>query len=114
MRKKIDYIAIALILLLGLLHTIMTPVFYKAFDLSAIWFAGTGLAFVFLGVINIARVKTPEILIKRLCLAVNLIAVIYGVFVVIKLVKPHAYFSLIVLLFLLILSFIDLASSKNN
>jgi hypothetical protein len=114
MRKKIDYIAIALILLLGLLHTIMTPVFYKTFDLNAIWFAGTGLAFVFLGVINIARVKTPEILIKRLCLTVNLIAVIYGVFVVIKLVKPHAYFSLIVLLFLLILSFIDLASSKND
>jgi len=114
MRKKIDSIAIALILFLGLLHASMTPVLYKAFYLYALWFAGTGLAFVFLGVINIARVKTSEILIKRLCFTVNLIAVIYGVFVVIKLAKPHAYFSLIVLLFLLILSIIDLAFTKND
>ena len=114
MRKIIDYISIALILLLGLLHTSMTPVFYKAFNISALWFAGTGLAFVFLGVINIARVKTSEILIKQLCFTVNVIAVVYCVFVVIKLAKPHAYFSLIVLLFLLILSFIDLTVSKND
>jgi len=113
MRKKIDFIAILLIIILGSVHTIMTPVFYKTFDLSALWFAGTGLAFVFLGIINISRVKTSEIFIIRLCFAINIIAVVYGVLVVAKIAKPHAYFSLVVLLLLLLLSFIDLMSSKK-
>ena len=112
MRKKIDKIAIALITILGLVHVCMTPVFYKTFDLNALWFAGTGLSFVFLGLFNFARINSREILIKTHCTVANVIASVYGVFIVIKLVKPHAYFSLIVLLLLLILSFVDLISTK--
>lgn len=113
MRKNIEYIAIALITLLGLVHTSMTPIFYKTFDLSALWFAGTGLSFVFLGILNLARIKTADAGIKILCTIANGIAVAYGVFIVIKLAKPHAYFSFFILILLFALSLIDLRSQKK-
>ncbi len=113
MRKKIDFLAIVLIIILGSVHTIMTPVLYKTYDLSALWFAGTGLSFVFLGIVNISRVKTTDAIIKILCSIANAIAIVFCVFTVVKLVKPHAYFSLIVLLLLFVLSLIDLRSLKK-
>ncbi len=113
MRKKIDYIATILLLILGSVHIILTPVFYKTFDLNTLWFAGTGLAFVFLGFINIFRIKTTDIFIKRLCSFGNALAFIFCIFIVIKLAEPQAFISLIDLLILFGLSLADLRLSKN-
>jgi len=113
MTKIIDYIATILLLILGSVHTIMTPVFYKTFDRNALWFIGTGLSFVFLGLINIARIKTTENIIKILCPIGNALAFIYCIFIVIKLSAPQAFVSLIVLLFLFVLSLINLKSIKK-
>lgn len=113
MKKILNYAAIALILLLGAVHVILTPLFYKTFDLSTLWFAGTGLAFVFLGIINISSIRSSDKTTRILCILCNAIAVIYGILVVIKLCKPHAYISLADLVLLLILSIIDLGPAKK-
>lgn len=113
MRKKLDYVATILLLILGSVHTILTPVFYKTFDLDALWFIGTGLAFVFLGFINISRIKTTEIFIKILCPIGNALAFIYCIFIVLKLAEPQAFISFFDLLVLLVLSLIDLKLTKN-
>ena len=113
MRKKVDYIATILLLILGSIHTILTPVFYKTFDLNALWFAGTGLAFVFLGFINIFRIKTTERIIKIFCLFGNVLAFFYCILIVLKLGEPQAFISLFDLLVLLVLSLVDLKLSKN-
>lgn len=93
MRKKLDYVSTILLLLLGSAHTILTPVFYKTFDLNALWFAGTGLAFVFLGFLNISRMKTTDNTIKILCLVGNGLAFVYCIFIVLKLGEPQAFIS---------------------
>ncbi len=113
MRKKLDYVATILILILGSAHTILTPMFYKTFDLDALWFAGTGLSFVFLGFLNISRIKTTEIVIKILALSGNVLAFIYCIFIVLKLAEPQAFISLVDLLSLSVLSLIDLKLAKN-
>lgn len=113
MRKKIDYVFTILLLVLGSIHTVLTPVFYKTFTLNALWFAGTGLAFVFLGFINFSRIKTTERLIKMLCSLGNALALIYCILMVIKLAEPQAFIGLIDLLVLSGLSFIDLRLSKD-
>ena len=112
MKKIIDYLAALFIFILGSAHTVLTPLFYKTFDLDALWFAGTGLAFVFLGFTNIARIRTTELIITLLCLFGNVLTLIFCVCIVIKLAEPQAYISLFVLLFLFSLSLIDVKIKK--
>lgn len=51
MRKTILSIAI-LIFLIGIAHIAVTPLTYKAFTVEAMWFAGLGLALIFLSFIH--------------------------------------------------------------
>ncbi len=87
--------------------------FYKTFDVNALWFAGTGLAFVFLSFINISRIKTNEKSVKTLCLFGNGSAFIFCILIVIKLGEPQAFISLIDLFVLTGLSLIDFKLSGN-
>ncbi|HKL37828.1 MAG TPA: hypothetical protein VJ876_02970 [Bacteroidales bacterium] len=51
---RITYkIAAYLLVLLGIVHIALTPLFFKQFGLDVLWFAGTGLALVFLGNLNL-------------------------------------------------------------
>lgn len=113
MSKKIDDIATILLIILGFIHIILTPIFYKTFDLDSLWFAGTGLAFLFLGFINIFRIRTTEMFIKKLCSLGNAMAFVYCILIVLKLSEPQAFVSLIVLLIIFGLSLVDLKQSKS-
>ena len=106
--------ALLFVFILGSVHTVLTPLFYKTFDLDALWFAGTGLAFVFLGFINFTRIRTSELVNTLLCLFGNVLALIFCICFVTKLAEPQAYISLFVLLFLFSLSLIDVKLKKNN
>jgi hypothetical protein len=105
--KTTNYIFIGLLILLGSLHTAMTPVFYKLSDLNALWFAGAGLSFIFVGIINIFRVKTGEHSIIKVCLSVNLLALCYCIFICLKLMQPQAFICVIIMVALCGLSLID-------
>jgi len=101
--KYIDYVLIALLLLLGIAHTALTPFFYKEFNEEFIWFAGTGLAFVFLSFLNISRVISRLIKIG----IISIISNILGLTLVLcllsasKSVGIQGYISLLVLLLIL-------------
>jgi hypothetical protein len=113
MKKILNYLSIALILLLGVVHVVLTPLFYKTFDLSSLWFAGTGLSFVFLGIINVSRVNTKNKSIKVIGLLANSLALILCILIVMKLRQPQAYIGLFVLALLFLLSLIDLLSPNK-
>ncbi|MFO7681938.1 MAG: hypothetical protein R6X34_17985 [Chloroflexota bacterium] len=55
--KRLYALAIGITLFLGVAHTILTPLFYPAFTIDALWFAGTGLALVFNGLLNLAAYR---------------------------------------------------------
>lgn len=110
MKNIIDYIVTIILIMLGSIHTILTPIFYSALDVDSLWFAGTGLAFLFLGFINIFRIRTNEIFIKAFCLFSNSIVFVYCILIVLILTKPQALISLIDLFFLLVLSLVDVNS----
>lgn len=46
-------IAAYLLVLLGIVHIALTPMFFRQFGLDVLWFAGTGLGLVFLGNLNL-------------------------------------------------------------
>jgi hypothetical protein len=75
MKKKSDYIAAILTIFLGTAHTILTPVLSKEFNSSPLDFAGIGLAFMFLGFLNLSRIKADEKTIAILCLISNLLII---------------------------------------
>jgi len=113
MKKRFDYTFTVSLILLGSIHVILTPVFYKTLDTGALWFAGTGLAFVFLGIINVYRIRTKEKATRVLCAIANGVANVYCILIVIKLAEPQAYISLVVLLVLFVFSLMDLGRYKK-
>lgn len=80
MRNKLDYIFSIIILLLGIVHISLTPMFYKTMNDAASIFIGMGLAFVFLGVLNITRLLSNKKSVTILCLICDLIAIAYLIF----------------------------------
>ncbi len=112
MKTKIDYTFTVLLIVLGICHTSFTPVFYITFDLNALWFAGTGLAFVFLGLINVFRLQTPKMLTRVLCSISNALALIFCILILLKMAQPQVFISLFILIALFGLSLFDLRSSR--
>jgi hypothetical protein len=78
---------------LGGLHALLTPVFYPAFSADAVWFAGTGLALVFLGALNIAHTSSPDRHIQRLCLITNVIGTLFCITIAAVVAEPQAYLA---------------------
>ena len=87
-----------LVLLLGIIHTSMTPVFYDSFSKDALWFAGTGLSLIFLGFLNSAALKASIAAIYNICIISNVISVIYFALIVIVLPKPHAFLGVLLVI----------------
>jgi hypothetical protein len=95
---KLFYRIASYLLLIGVIHTALTPVFYPGFTLEALWFAGTGLALVFLGLTNIVaeRLLVPWVL--NICIAANIVGTIFGALIVLLLPEIQAYISLVIFL----------------
>jgi hypothetical protein len=88
----------AYLLLIGLIHTALTPVFYPEFSPDALWFAGTGLALVFLSLLNIAAERVCEPWILNMSISANLVGCIYSILIVIALPEFQAFASLLIFL----------------
>lgn len=81
---------------LGILHASLTPLFYSGFNIDALWFAGTGLGILFLGLFNLATLRAH--LSRNLCLIANVIGSAYGILIVIILPEPQAFLALLAFL----------------
>jgi hypothetical protein len=96
--KSIQKISSYVLLLLGVVHTVLTPVFYSQFSEGALWFAGTGLGLVFLALLNLAVLLSPTHAGLNLCLVADLAGLLYGILIVVGLrgpePQPHAYIAL--------------------
>ncbi|MBN2091898.1 hypothetical protein JW964_19940 [candidate division KSB1 bacterium] len=91
-----------LLVILGVIHTSLTPLFYKTFSVDALWFAGTGLSLVFLGLLNIAALKTSIKSVYQICIFANIICTIYFAIIVIVLPEPQAFIGVLFIVSVLI------------
>lgn len=83
------------LLALGILHTVLTPLFNQQFDVDTLWFAGTGLGLIFLAVLNLVALRLPTRVERSMCLATNLIGLAYGILIVIVLPEPQSFIALL-------------------
>src|SRR5512145_567414 len=89
--KVIYPIATGLVLLLGCGHILATPAFYPGFTAESLWFAGTGLALVFLGLFNWAIWRAPTQAGLNLCILANTLASVYGLLIPWRVPEPQAF-----------------------
>jgi len=92
MRKIYKYTAY--LLFLGVIHTALTPAFYSSLSPDAMWFAGTGLAMIFLALLNIIAERVFERWVFNICIIANLVGCVYNVLVVIALPEFQAFIGL--------------------
>lgn len=72
MYKRLDLIAGIVLVFLGTAHVAMTPVLAPRFQLNQADFAAIGLAFLYLGLLNIARNKSAGTSSGIMCIIANL------------------------------------------
>ncbi len=87
--------------ILGIIHTSLTPVFYKLNSIDAMWFAGTGLSLLFLGLFNISAMRLNNKLIFNLCIFANVISIIYNIILTIMLCEPQAFIGVVIMALML-------------
>lgn len=107
MAKTLHKISSVLLTALGVVHTAPTPVFYGRFSLGALWFAGAGLAMVFVGLLNIglSRAFGRDRLMRILCYAANVITTSFGVLLVTVDIEPQVIFGLVLIILMTITAF---------
>ncbi len=58
--KEIQLVVAVLLILVGIIHIVATPVWFEDFGPAVLWYVGSGLALLFLGFLNIACTRRTE------------------------------------------------------
>jgi len=116
MKRKIDYIITTIIGLLGIVHISLTPMFYDTINEEATVFMGMGLAFIFLGALNLMRLLTNKKNTTSICLACNIFAFIYLIYCVVisGKIEPQFLITIFVVLIVVVFSIFQLKSPNKQ
>ncbi len=89
-------ISVYLLIALGVVHLLVTPLNYSTFTLGALWFGGAGLAIIFCGFLNLSLIKSvqKEKVAVRLCLVANTIMTLLFALALLRLVQPQVFVGL--------------------
>lgn len=93
--QKIDRIATAIVLLLGVGHVVATPRYAPGFTQGAAWFSGSGLTLVLVAFLNLSRYASPEVSrrLRGLCLLANVLTLAWLIFVTAMVPVPQAFLA---------------------
>ena len=116
MLKTLHKISSILLIALGAVHTALTPVFYGRFTHNALWFAGSGLAMIFVGFLNIAlsRDVGRDRLVRILCYVANLLTVFFGFLMVAVNREPQVIFGLVLIVLMTVTAFMLREAPGNS
>ncbi|HEY0079573.1 MAG TPA: hypothetical protein VGB73_13250 [Pyrinomonadaceae bacterium] len=93
MRKSLHKILAGIIIALGVLHISVTFHDYDSFSVRALWFAGTGVAIVLAGFLNIILLRDAgkDRVVRLLCFITNLIFAVMFVLALLVLAQPQVF-----------------------
>ncbi|HEX8695119.1 MAG TPA: hypothetical protein VF746_22090 [Longimicrobium sp.] len=94
MMRAIRRVCAWLLVALGGVHVLYTAVEHDALTPDAVWFAGAGLALVFLGMLNLAAPAADHRSARAVLRAADLLGVAYGLLAVIAVPVPQAFLGL--------------------
>lgn len=105
-----------LVLVMGVIHVVMTLIYYEKIDYNALMSIGTSMAFMLIGLFNFARIRTTDLVIKVTCLvgsSLGLVYVFYSI-VVLDLKDPSPFIAFFNVAALFVLSLVDLKSTADH
>lgn len=99
MMRTLHGICTYLLIALGVVHTALTPVFYGRLSPGAMWFAGSGLAMIFVGFLNVAlgRGAGRDAVVRILCYVANLLTAVFGAMIVTVDNEPQVLFGMLLI-----------------
>lgn len=79
--------------LIGLIHSALTPLFYRHWTPNAVWFLGTGLGVLLLALVNLTHVGTEPCRYASASVIrwSNLVFVMLGLGAIVAVPEPQAY-----------------------
>ena len=82
-----------IIIALGVLHVLVTFHDYDSFSVRAMWFAGTGVAIILAGFLNIVLLREAgkDTVVRTLCLIANLVFAVMFVLALLVLPQPQVF-----------------------
>lgn len=82
--------------------------FYGRLSPGAMWFAGSGLAMIFVGFLNVAlaRGAVRDRLLRALCYAANLVTTVFGFLIVMVDSEPQVIFGLVLISLMTVTAFL--------
>lgn len=106
--KRLDRIATAIVLFLGVGHVVATPSYAPSFTQEAAWFSGSGLTLVFVAFLNLARLAAPEgsRRLRRLCFAANILTLAWITAITAMVLAPQAFVAAAAVLMVTVASLI--------
>lgn len=93
-----------LVVLLGIAYIVLTPFFFRQFGLDVLWFAGTGLGFIFLGNLNLVVMLSKRSGFYMMAITSNLMALLLSVLILSTNAAAQSYLSLAIALLLSVAS----------
>jgi hypothetical protein len=93
-----------LVVLLGIAYIVLTPFFFRQFGMDVLWFAGTGLGFIFLGNLNLVVMLSNRSGFYMMAITSNIMALLLTVLILSANAAAQSYLSLAIVLVLAIAS----------
>jgi hypothetical protein len=93
-------IAIYTLILLGVIHLAFTFVLYNNLDNNSIWFFGTGLMYIFMGLYNLAAIKVQFKSISYMAVILNFIGTVFTIAITYILGEPQAFVALVLVIYI--------------
>lgn len=94
---------------MGVVHTSLTPTFYGRLSAGAMWFAGSGLAMIFVGFLNVAFARDAgrsDRLVRLLCYVANITTLVFGALIVAVNTEPQVIFGLALITLMTVTAFL--------
>jgi hypothetical protein len=112
--KKVHFIFSIIVLLLGIGHASLTPVFYPKFTLDACWFAGSGVMLILIALFNILLIKDQNStgLLRKFTQLANALGLIFTGTLTMLMSDFQVYISLVAMLVVFILSVLPIKSTE--
>ena len=111
---KIYRIALYCLILLGAIHSVFTIFLYESLNADALWFFGTGLSYIFMGLYNLAALKVKIAAIFNMAVVLNFIGTIFTIAITYILKEPQAYLAMVLVIFIFIYSVMLAVGSINK
>lgn len=98
--RLLQKITAYLLVVMGIVHIALTPMFFRQFGLDVLWFAGTGLALIFLGNINLMVLISRRSGFYMMAITSDIMALLLVVVILSMNPSIQAYISFILVLLL--------------